>query len=388
MRSRLMAFVTAIVVAHATRSGAVTSIRYDGWYVGSGMVAHDVVAPIDTVSYVSVGFDATSTAADLAGGFRFAIAERDPGTNQVLARFQIGPCIAVAPVGSEINVGLSLALYCDALGNLHVRDARDPAVTWCDYPTQQVCGGGTRFPATALPGVSEPERFELVVLDENDQEQPNPMPEDALQCGDGGALKLPLGPGRADLARADGIPPRTYPQSGAIGIFADPGGTLCADHITPLVPFRWYVVERLAGMTRCGTQVVELGIHGLPPGFFISNTPNPDAFGVFGNPFTWGALAFECERGAGDAIVLYTLNGISNVAVQDLVLEVGAGDPPSNPYMPFPWSELCPMPGNISRQLDKLKFIVNPTQQQACDITVPATLATWGQVKELYRNAP
>ena len=117
MRPYLLGLAPAILVALVTNSEGVTQVRYETWS-GSGVVAHDVVAPPDTVSFVGVDFDATSTAGDLVGGFHFAIAERDPGVDQVLARLEI-PCLAAAPVGSEINVTLSLALYCDRNGNLH-----------------------------------------------------------------------------------------------------------------------------------------------------------------------------------------------------------------------------------------------------------------------------
>jgi hypothetical protein len=384
-RFRLSPLVPWLLVALAARSEALTNVRYENWFfLSGGIIAHDVVAPHDTVTSVEVSFDATSTAADLSGGFRFSIAERDPGTDQVLARFVIGPCQSLPAFGSEIYVRTYVALYCDAAGSLHVRDAGGPYVTWCAYPNEQVCSFEGNFPAAALPSASEPERFELVVLDENDQEGPHPMAEDALACSGG-----PLGPALATAApiiRELDEAPRDYPRSGSIGIFTDAGGTRCSDRIQPLVPFKWYVVARLDGLTRCGITVLELGIHGLPPGFFISTTPNPDAFFVSGNPFTMAGLGFDCERGPGDAIVLYTLDGISNVAVQDLVLEVGAGSPPSNSDTPYPWAQICPIFAGPRRHMDGLPFVVNPSQPLACDTTIPVTSSTWGRLKSLYRN--
>ena len=385
MRHGFLGLVPAIVFALAARSEALTNVRFETWDLGSGKIAHDIVAPRDTVSYVGVSFDATSTAGDLAGGFHFSIAERDPGVDQVLIRLQVGPCSAVAPVGSEIYVSVSVAVYCDRDGNLHARDARSPFVTWCDYPTPQVCGFDTgRYPPAALPAVSEPELFELAVLDENDQEGPHPTPEDALRCAADAPIPPLLGSG-ALRASIEGTPPREYPRSGAIGVFADPGGTLCVDHIEPLVPFRWYVVARLDGLTRCGLTVAILAIHGLPPGFFITSRPNPDAFNEFGDPFTLGGVLFQCERGPGDAVVLYTLDGISTSPLQDLVLEVAGGTPPEPPFSRV---KLCASYNAPYRRMDTSRFFINPSHSQACDITVPVTRATWGQVKGLYRNAP
>ena len=333
------------------------------------------VAPIDTIAFLSFSFDATATAADLAGGFRFALAEKDAATRDVLMQFTLEPCDEKPPVGADLLISITCRLYCDAGGKLHAGNSVQWSVTWCDVPVQGVCLD--IGPVATLPSSSEPEDFELILLDENGQDGSFPTPEDALSCSDGAAS----GP---ELA----VEAPEFAASGSIGVYSDPSGLFCSDQVTPLIPFRWYVVAHLEGMTRCGIAVVELGIHGLPPGFFITATPNPAAFAVIGNPFTNGALGFNCERGDGEVIVLYTLDGISNKAVQNAELVVDTGDPPSNRFWPYPWNDLCPPPVGDRRRMRGTTFVINPPPGHPCDTTVHAEPATWGAVKGLYRGEP
>ena len=356
-----------------TAAEAVTNIRYERWETRR-ILARDTVAPIDTTSSLSFSFDANVTAADLAGGFRFALAEKDAATRDVLMQFTLAPCSPPPQLGADVLITIYCSLYCDAGGKLRATDSLRWIVTWCDVPQQEACAI-TGIAAT-LPSSSDPEDFELILLDENDRDGSFPTPEDGLSCGDG----APSGPELVAVAPE-------FAASGSIGLYADPSGLLCSDHVTPLVPFRWYVVARLEGMTRCGISVVELGIQGLPPGFFLSITPNPAADVVIGNPFTIGALGFDCERGDGEAIVLYTLDGVATNAVENVEMVVDAGSPPSNRLWPYPYGELCPNLGIGRRRMRGTSFVINPPPGHPCDTTVNAESATWGAVKSLYRDS-
>src|SRR5258706_14918126 len=55
VRNRLLGLAPLIVLAlSAARSEAVIQVRFETWSLGSGAIAHDVVAPHDTVSFVGV----------------------------------------------------------------------------------------------------------------------------------------------------------------------------------------------------------------------------------------------------------------------------------------------------------------------------------------------
>ena len=369
----LAAVLAAFVFVPASQ--AVTNIRYERWETRRNL-GRDTVAPIDTTSLLSFSFDANVTAADLAGGFRFALAEKDARARDVLMQFTLaGPCTQSPPLGADVLIQIYCSLYCDAGGKLRASDVARWAVTWCDVPLQEACG--TIGIAATVQSSSDSEDFELILLDEDGQDGSFPTPENGLSCGDG----APSGPELVAVAPE-------FAASGSIGIYADPSGLLCSDQVKLLVPFRWYVVARLEGMTRCGITVVDLGIHGLPPDFFISITPNPAANAVIGNPLTSGALGFDCERGDGEAIVLYTLDGIATNAVENVEMVVDAGSPPSNRHWPYPWNDLCPISGSGRRRMRGTTFVINPPPGHPCDTTVHAEPATWGAVKGLYRGEP
>lgn len=377
VRSQVLLVVTLLVCALFGRDAtAVTDIRFERWTVANSTIARDVVAPRDSSTEVRVTFDARATLADLdpTHGFRFALAERDGGGGDVLARIEAAPCGTRPDPGADLHVEATLRVHCDAQGRLHALDRVGWKVTWCAYPQQQLCLEQSDV-AVALPSSSDPEDFELVLFDENDVAGSFGTPEDALRCR--GAEP----PGPFLIANSP-----ESPESGFVGVYTDPEGTLCSGTVVPLVPFRWYVVAHLMGMTRCGITTMEFGIHGLPPGFFVNVVPNPNAFAVIGNLFQVGGLGFECERGASDAIVLYTLDGIANAGVQDALLEVGPGSPPSNPtFWPSMWVELCPMLSNSRRPWRGQRFIINPSPGNDCDTTVRVRQETWSAMKTLYR---
>lgn len=372
--SRLLLPFLATALTLATNAAAVTNIRYERWET-SAWVRRDAVAPVDSMTSMLVIFDATSTAADAVQGFRFALAERTGGGNRILLRIAGRPCAGFPAPGSNVLLSLRCSFYCDAAGRLYARDRITWNASWCTEPSQSTCGA-VNVPPAAPPGSADAELFELVLLDESDVEGANPTPEDALQAE-------PPGSGFPPLFHFEAP---DFAPSGTIGLFKDPGGNLCSDFIQPFVPFRWYVVMRFDGMTRCGFTTLEMGIHGLPPGVFVNVTPNPHAYGLWGDPFGAGFLGFPCERGDGSAIVLYTLDGVSSVPLQDAEITVGAASPPSNFLWPYPWVNLCPDSGAGRRRMLGQTFVVNPSPGHACDTTVRVTRITWTAIKSLFRE--
>jgi hypothetical protein len=196
----------------ASSAGAVTNIRFERWEVAKG-IRRDVVAPIDSVSGLSVSFDAIVTAGDLAHGLRFAIAERDPDGNDVLVRFELQPCAPVPAVGADVAISAGVYLYCDVNGELRVRNSVNWRATWCELPDQRVCGPVGPVPPAVLPSPSEPESWEFVVLGDGDIEGSFPTPDDVTACvNPSGSLQY--------------VAPE-FAESRSIGVFADSLGVVC-----------------------------------------------------------------------------------------------------------------------------------------------------------------
>ena len=372
--------MTALAAVAERPAYAVVDIRFERWSLPSG-IQRDVVAPVDSVSEIGVDFDATASAGDQdpMHGLRFAIAERDPGDNDVLVRFEAAevhgpqPCVALVPIGTAVAISASFSVYCDASGELRVRDGVVWSASWCDLPQQHHCASFGEQPAAALPETSEPERWEFVALGDGDVEGSFPTPEDVVGCG---GPQFPIN---------QYVAPE-FAANGSLGIFADPTGTVCSDRIVPFQPFRWYLVASLDGMTRCGLTLVEFGIP-LPSGFFINAIQNPHAGAPLGSPFGQGAIFFpSCERGDGERIVLYTLEGVATSEVNDLALTVGAAMPPSNVFWPYPWAHLCPDVNAPRRRMRTSTFYINPSPQHDCGLPVPVMRRSWSAVKSLYRD--
>jgi hypothetical protein len=143
-------------------------------------------------------------------------------------------------------------------------------------------------------------------------------------------------------------------------------------------------VANLDGMTRCGLWLIEFGIP-LPSNFLINVIPNPIA-NTTGSPFSRASISFpDCERGADEHIILYTLEGIVTSPVDDVALTVGAGMPPSSGIMPYPWAGICPLV-TMRRRLGSNTFFVNPSMSHDCDRPVSVTRRTWTAMKALYRD--
>jgi hypothetical protein len=86
-------------------------------------------------------------------------------------------------------------------------------------------------------------------------------------------------------------------------------------------------------------------------------------------------------------VLLYTLDVVPTTEVQDAVLRVRGGAPPTNADFPCPWFGLCDqalgMPLYTKRCLETPIFIINPSPGNDCRTAVEPR--TWGEIKHLYR---
>lgn len=367
-----LALVASLLIAPPAH--AVVDVRFERWELLASAVPADFVPPVDSTIALMVEFDATATAADAqAGGVRFAIAERNSGAApNILARFLVPPCPFTPPAGSTIAVRAIVDLYCDPQGNLQVRDGVQWLLNWCEPAAARGCITNGLQPAAALPDSAPGEPWEFVVLDEHDAEGSFPTPDDVLACGPPAVFVRDY--------HAD-----TFPQSGAVGLFADSTATQCSDTIVPFEPFRWYVIASLDGLTRCGLTTIELAIRNWPAELAAGAVANPAGI-PFGDLFSVGGIRFDCERGNDDRIVLFTLDGAALAPVTDVVLEITGTTPSTHPLWPEAWGDLCPTFFGLRRRLHSGVFHVNRTTKPACEPVSTVQPATWTGVKSLYRR--
>jgi hypothetical protein len=385
--------LTAIVLlACAPPAGAVVNVRMVRWewVANYPLIRHDTQAPVDTVSRYRVNFDADVGLVDIENhGFRFDIAERDlaPDTDDVLLHITLAPCADLPPLGTEVTFIVEFGIYCDGQNKLHGWAVRYWAATWCSAPAPtNVCSGW--FLSTQELAPSEPEKFELVVVDEKGVEAPHPTQEDLLRClwatasTDAGFV---TGAGHALPGSAS---PTQGLDSGSVGIYADSLGTRCSIHVTPFVPFRLYMLGHLAGLSACGIANGEFGVEGIPPSLYGTWTPSLRVLVQSGSPLTAGVLSYaQCEQGRDGWVLLYTLDAVLVNDVHDAVLRVRGGAPPSNTDFPCPWFGLCDQaegqPLYTKRCLETVSFILNPSPGNDCTTAVQPR--SWGDVKALYR---
>ncbi|MFQ5599497.1 MAG: CARDB domain-containing protein [Candidatus Krumholzibacteriia bacterium] len=140
-------------------------------------------------------------------------------------------------------------------------------------------------------------------------------------------------------------------QNGSIGLFADPDATRSQESFTIGVPRTLYIVARLAGQTAGGMTGAEFRIDGLPAGWATLVTPNPGAALTLGDPFRptgsfWRAnIVFPaCEQSGSGLVLLYTVMIVPTSAVENHVLTVEAGQPPTSPLLDAPLMTLCDPP--------------------------------------------
>jgi hypothetical protein len=380
------------LLALADPAAALVNIRMVRWewVTTHPIIRHDTQAPVDTISRYRVNFDADVGLADLEErAFRFDVAERDPSPDpdDVILHMALGPCASMPPLGTEVTFIVEFGIYCDGESRLHGWGVRYWAATWCSAPTPTSVCSAWFTPSVEL-AASEPEKFELVVLDEKGDEAPNPTQEDLMRC------QWATGLGNAGETSGAGhtLPGSALPSqgldSGSVGIYADSLGTRCSIRATPFVPFKLYVLGHLDGLTTCGIANSEFGIEGIPPGFYASWAPNPHALAQAGSPLTTGNLTFApCEQGHDGWVLLYSLDVVLVTEVRDAVLRMRGGAPPSNGDFPCAWFGLCDQtegqPLYTKRCLETPSFIVNPSPGNDCVTAVEPR--SWGDVKALYR---
>jgi hypothetical protein len=129
-----------------------------------------------------------------------------------------------------------------------------------------------------------------------------------------------------------------------IRVYADPE---CVSTMLPsMEPPGPYIVYAMASLdTLAGITGAEFRIQGLPAGWHAIAMPNPAAAIVFGDPFgTTGAnIAFATCQTAR-CVLLYQMALLPATSQTQVVLEVRANAPPTNPNFSCPLVVLCDDP--------------------------------------------
>ncbi len=393
-RTRVIALAATLLAIACTGASAIT--QPEGIYLNS--YYSNVISPGG--SLFGVGFVARATALDIASGVSFSIQERAPGGNELIVALALPWTAPYPAAGTELRVFANFYLACNA-GTLVPGRADRWFVSWCDPELGTQVRSGTPGVVRAT-GSSQPEPFELVLVDENGVEAPGATPEDAYTCGASTvvAAEPPLLTTPYELVQQglsltseSSLLPRTDPglqaeYTGQIQLAFDAMGQLACGQIPVGTASTLYVVARAAGPTLCGITGAELRVVGMPEGWLASATIPPNGIAL-GDPLgsVGGNMAYtSCQSPAAGPVLLYTISTFATTAVTDHVVAITARTPPANPIFNCPLVTLCDQPMYTIVCMAGSQATINPSAGATCDPpTVGVQPRTWTAVKAFYR---
>lgn len=125
----------------------------------------------------------------------------------------------------------------------------------------------------------------------------------------------------------------------------------------------------------------EFKVVGLPAGWFVSVSPNPNANVVVGDPFGEIGAGIVFPTGQpGPCVHLYTVTVFATTSVNDVVLRVTMRTPPTNPNKPCPVVFIECDPCDTSVCVGGGSLFIN----SSTECTVAIEEGTWSQVKRLF----
>lgn len=171
-----------------------------------------------------------------------------------------------------------------------------------------------------------------------------------------------------------------------IRIYSDPG---CASTTLPsMEPPGPYIVYAMASLdTLAGIAGAEFRIQGLPAGWQAFATPNPAAVIALGDPFGTGAdIAFATCQTAR-CVLLYEIALLPATSQTQVVLEVRANTPPTNPNFTCPLVVRCDDPyfTQVCVRSDGPSGGGGGNCNFCCGCPIALQSITWTRVKKLYR---
>jgi hypothetical protein len=170
----------------------------------------------------------------------------------------------------------------------------------------------------------------------------------------------------------------TNALAASIGLFSTPDCASCNLTIPPGETRTLYIAVVSGSLLWSGA---EFRVAGLPEGWTATSTPNPARSFTLGDPFGSRANIGFWHVQSGDCTLLYTVQVTATSSRSDVVLQVAAGDPPSNPVHSYPLLVPDPdFPCYCVYPADAGAMFIN----SAIECTVAVELSTWSRVKQLY----
>jgi len=176
-------------------------------------------------------------------------------------------------------------------------------------------------------------------------------------------------------------------QSGTLGIYFDPAGTVCSGTIRPDTPGTIHILARLEGTSAAGIAGAEFRIGGIPETWETYPVPNPTMFSL-GDPFANGVVGTftKCQSPENGIVSFYTVLVLASALEENLQFTLSMRNPPSNPGFACPLVLLCDAPAYSQTCVEAQPCFVNPTAARTCNRPTPVDDRTWSQVKGLYRR--
>jgi hypothetical protein len=182
----------------------------------------------------------------------------------------------------------------------------------------------------------------------------------------------------AALAATLALAPTPARAQFVAAIFISP----CQTEIPTFTTGTLHIWVCLEGPIADGITSGEFRVDGLPSGWISSVRPHPAAEVFAGDLFGAGVrIAFPiCQPGSGQYLELFAIDITPTDVRTDVLLNVAATIPPSDPGFPCPFVTRCDAPG-AKVCVSGFGSYINP-RERGCPLAVE-NLA-WGRIKRLY----
>ncbi len=361
---------------------AIENIHDEIWHYAPGGLP---LAPQRT--WVSGQFEADLTERDLQSGVAFSLVRTDASGHSVdMLRFAITG-LDLPAAGAPVNINFTLGLSCDGTSDSFWVEPGMAIISFC-HPTNGAVpvmfrdgANGERFL------VDGADTFGIAVVDESGRPGAHPIASDALHCG--GSLGVIQSEEQASaffLQQKSAVPARLQEggDSGWLGVYFDPAGTVCQGKIEPGQPGTIYILAKTRGLTACGLTGAEFRFTGLPASWTVFPVPNSGMFNL-GDPFGQGVVSVFGNCQTAETTLLYTVLVFATSVEENVELGLEMRNPPTGVLTKCPVFLMCDFPMFAMICVETVPCFVNAKTARACETPLAALNSTWGGVKELYR---
>lgn len=336
-----------------------------------------------------VAFDADITTADLSKGLTYTIVELDenPLLSAPICINVLDGFTTLPSAGVRVHITTGFNFSCDPDGRL-IPLGNTTFLDYCGETSvgEYVIGVGRGSLGSGFPV----EEYEFAILDEHGKMAPTTTAENVFTPCVGSVVTAPewtdedvleeiawVRSQRVQVSRKPG-------DSGSIGIYFDPEGTICSGTIEPGIPQKIYVIAKTRGVTDCGIAGAEFRFTGVPDSWQISPVASPGVI-PFGDPLADGTtLGMTCQQSDDGTLILYEVDVLASKLEMDVTFKL---EPHVYPVGDFgcPLMILCDYPFFTQVCVQPIACHFNATSAKSCDGTVAVESKTWTHVKQLYR---